>query len=140
MIRKKLVLLLFCLGLFLGACSIDDDGPNFHFTTLRINSAELPESFELNETYRINVDYVLPDGCSAFEGFDVTKQDTTVRNVVAIGSIRTDIDPCTAEEREGQAFFNFVVIYDQPYTFRFYQGEDSDGEPEFLEVVVPVEN
>lgn len=137
MMRKKFILLFICATALLGGCSVDDE-PNFHFTALRIVSAELPESFELNETYQILVDYNLPNGCSFFEGFDVTQEDTTIRNIVAIGSVRTDLEPCPDEIVEGQAFFNFVVIHDQPYTFKFHQGENSEGEPEFFEVVVPV--
>jgi hypothetical protein len=30
-------------------------------------------------------------------------------------------------------------IYVDPYTFRFYQGEDEAGEPQYLEVIVPVD-
>lgn len=137
MMRKKFIFLIVCVSTILGGCSNDDE-PNFHFTALRIVTAELPESFELNQTYKIFVDYELPNGCSAFEGFEVIQEDTTTRSVVAIGSVRTDIEPCTEAIIEGQAFFNFVVIYNQPYTFKFHQGENSDGEPEFLEIVVPV--
>ncbi len=137
MMRKKIVLLVAFLSLILGSCS-NDEGPNFHFTTLRIDAAELPESFELNQSYKVFIDYSLPDGCSFFEGFDITEEDITVRNIVAIGSIRTDVGACTTEVIEGQAFFNFTVIYNQPYIFKFYQGDDSEGLPEFLEVIVPV--
>lgn len=135
--RKKFILLVVSLATILGGCSKDDE-PNFHFTALRIESAELPESFELNQTYQIFVDYDLPNGCSAFEGFEVTQEDTTTRTVVAIGSVRTDVEPCSEATIQGRAFFNFVVIYNQPYTFRFLQGENSEGEPEYFEVVVPV--
>ncbi|MFD0795919.1 hypothetical protein ACFQZJ_00490 [Maribacter chungangensis] len=139
MMRKKLMLLLFCTGVLLGGCSLDDDDvQNFHFATLRINSATLPDAFELNETYEVSVDYTLPNNCAFFEGFEVTQEDTTVRNVVAIGSVRTDQVGCSEESIEGQASFNFTVIHNQPYTFRFYQGENSEGEHEFLEVDVPV--
>ena len=138
MMRKKLIFLLYCAGVLLGGCSLDDDGQNFHFATLRINNVVLPESFELNETYEVLVDYTLPNNCSFFDGFEVTQEDTTVRNVVAVGFVRTDQVGCTEETIEAQASFNFTVIHNQPYTFRFYQGEDSEGEPLFLEVDVPV--
>lgn len=135
---RTIIFLFACMAMMLGSCSIEDDEPNFHFTALRITSADLPESFELNQTYQIDVIFNLPDGCTAYEGLDVTREDTTVRNVVAIGSVRTDTDVCTQAIVEGGAFFNFTVIYDEPYTFKFFQGENSDGEAEFLEVVVPV--
>lgn len=135
---RKYTLMVALFTLLLGACSIEEDEPNFYFTSLPIDSAELPESFNLNETYQINVMYSLPDGCTQYEGFDITREDTTIRNVVAVGVAMTDLVSCTQAVSQEEASFNFIVKYDQPYTFRFYQGENSDGEPEFLEVVVPV--
>jgi hypothetical protein len=138
MMRIKIIVLLVTCGLLFNSCSIEDDGPNFHFTALAITSADLPESFSLNQTYKINVSFLLPDGCTSYDGFDITKEDTTLRNVVVVGAVRTDEVSCTQEVTEQEAFFNFVVIYNEPYTFRFYQGDNSDGEAEFFEVVVPV--
>lgn len=126
--------LLLVLGL--SSCNLGDDGPNFHFTALQITSAELPESFNLNETYEIKVTYVRPDGCTFFEGFDLSKEDVTVRNVVAVGSVRTD-QTCTTAIEEEEATFLFVVLFDEPYTFRFWQGTE-DGTDEYFEVEVPV--
>lgn len=136
--RKKLVLLYILAAGMLTGCSIGDDGPNFHFTALEITDADLPESFDLNETYVVTVTYVKPDGCTAFEGFDVVKDDVTVRNVVAIGSIRTDRDDCTQDGNELTASFNFTVIHPDPYTFKFYTGDNAEGNAEYLEIIVPV--
>ena len=121
---------------FLGSCSLDDNS-NFHFQALQIVSAELPDSFTLNETYQIQVTYTRPDRCANFEGFDVTKPELTTRDVVVMGTVRTDLD-CTGGTTEETATFNFVVLYDEPYVFRFWQGEGSDGEQQFLEIQVPV--
>ncbi len=135
----KRYFLIFCsllAVLSLSSCDLEDDGPNFHFTALQITSAELPESFNLNETYEIKVTYVRPDGCTFFEGFDIAKDDVTVRNVVAVGSVRTD-QACTMAIEEGEATFLFVVLFDEPYTFRFWQGTE-DGMDEYFEVEVPV--
>lgn len=136
--RKIFVLLLALTALINNACSIEDETPNFHFTALEIVSAEVPESFDFNETYVISVNYLKPDGCTFFEGFDVIKEDVTVRNVVAIGSVRTDIDACTQAIIEETATFNFTVIHSDPYIFNFYTGDDSNGDPKYLEVIVPV--
>ncbi|WP_299533809.1 hypothetical protein [Ulvibacterium sp.] len=135
---KRYLVILYSLLAVLGlsSCNLGDDGPNFHFTALQITSAELPESFNLNETYEIKVTYVRPDGCTFFEGFDLAKPDVTVRNVVAIGSVRTD-QTCTAAVEEEEATFIFVVLFDEPYTFRFWQGTE-DGMDEYFEVEVPV--
>ncbi|MFS4466315.1 hypothetical protein [Maribacter sp. 2210JD10-5] len=138
MIGKIKYFLIVGFVLILGGCSLNDDGPNFHFTALEIVSAELPDAFELNETYRIDVTFNLPNGCTSFNGFDVTQEDTTVRNVVVFGAVRTDIDDCSEELVQEESFFNFVVVHNEPYLFKFYQGENSEGEPEFFEVTVPV--
>ncbi len=138
MMRKMGMLLLVTTVFILGGCSIEDDHVNFQFTALQITDVDVPESFEFNQNYVISVTYVKPDGCTFYEGFDVQKEALTVRNVVAIGSVRTDNDICTQEVVEETASFNFSVIYTDPYTFKFYTGENSDGEAEYLEVVVPV--
>lgn len=137
---RRLIFICLTVSLLLSAfsCSLNDDGPNFHFKPLQITSAVLPDSFDLNETYQITVNYTLPDGCTGFSGFDVTDADTTIRNVVVFGIVRTDQEACTTLATEAQASFNFICLYDEPYTFRFWQGEGVDGEQEYFEVVVPV--
>jgi len=126
------LLAIFCLS----SCNLGDDGPNFHFTALQITSAELPESFVLNETYEISVTYVRPDGCTFFEGFDIGNEDVAVRNVVAVGSVRTD-QTCTTALEEEEATFLFIVLHNETYRFRFWQGTE-DGQDEYFEVDVPV--
>lgn len=135
---KRYFLIFYSLLAVLGlnSCNLEDDSPNFHFTALQITGAELPESFNLNETYEIKVTYSRPDGCTFFEGFDIGKEDVTVRNVVAVGSVRTD-QTCTTAIEEEEATFLFVVLFDEPYTFRFWQGTE-DGTDEYFEVEVPV--
>lgn len=120
------------------SCDLDDDGPNFHFVPLQIVSADLPESFTLNETYEIKVTYLRPDGCTYYEGFNVLKPELTTRDVVVIGAQRTDQEVCTQVVQEEEASFNFIVVHNQTYVFRFWQSEDENGEQQYLEVEVPV--
>ena len=135
--RMLLVMVLVLTGLFLGSCN-NDNGATIEFHALQITDAELPESFALNTTYEINVTYVRPDGCTYFEGFDVAQRDSTIREVVAIGSTYIN-QQCTQEIAELEESFLFRVVHDQTYLFRFWQGQDEDGEPIFLEMQVPVE-
>ena len=136
--KKSFFTILFVsVFLVISSCSLDD-GPNFYFVPLQIVGAELPDSFDLGETYQIRVQYNQPDACTAFAGFDVIDQDTTVRNVVVLGTRRTDQDVCAEMVEEKSATFNFIVRYSQPYTFRFWQGESANGEQTYLEVEVPV--
>jgi len=119
------------------SCSLNDDGVNFHYEALQIMSVDVPESFNLHQIYTIKVNMLRPDDCTLIEGFNVTSSDVTVRNVVAIGAI-LDKPDCLPLDQEVQDTFQFEVLYDQPYLFRFYTGEDADGEGQYLEIEVPV--
>ena len=118
-------------------CSLDDQ-ETFHFVALPITSVQMPESFTLNETYEIKVTYDRESDCAYFEGFDVVKEDTTVRNVAAIGSMLSDSKECQEIVQEVETSFNFIVLYDQTYLFKFYSGDDENGEAQFIEIEVPV--
>ncbi len=135
---KKPISLLLCVVFFgLSSCKLEDDRVNFRFVPLQILSADLPESFELNETYEIRVTYLRPSACIFFEGFDITKEGVTTRNVVAIGSDFYE-EVCTLATEELEASFKFICLYDEPYLFRFWTGEDENGNQQYLEVEVPV--
>lgn len=136
-LKKSISLLLCFLVLGMTSCKLEDDGVNFRFVALQIVSADVPESFNLNETYEIKVRYLRPSACVLFEGFDITSEDTTTRNVVAIG---TDFyeQTCTQAVEELEATFNFICLYEQTYLFKFWTGEDENGNQQYLEIEVPV--
>lgn len=138
--KKVLVpLFLFVACSWFSSCDLDDDSPNFYFAALNAVEANVPESFEFGETYDIEVTYERPNGCTFFEGFDVTKTDQTDRDVVVIGSVLTDEErACTQEVTEVVALLKFHVIYTGEYHFRFYAGEDENNDPIYLEYTVPV--
>ncbi|MGB5820113.1 MAG: hypothetical protein WBG90_11570 [Saonia sp.] len=135
---KRLLFFLFIALAILSLNSCDiDDGPNFNFVSLQIVDVEVPESFTLNETHVIKVTYLRPNGCTSFQGFDIAKPDVTVRNVVAIGAVRTDL-VCTEETETVETSFRFIALFSDTYLFQFWTGEDADGNPEYLEIEVPV--
>ncbi|WP_158975070.1 hypothetical protein [Cellulophaga sp. L1A9] len=125
------------LLLSLAGCNLEDT-ENFRFVAFPIESVELPESFDLNETYEIKVKYLRGSDCAFFEGFDIVKEDTTIRNVAAIGSMLIDSDDCNEVLEEVETSFNFIVLYSDTYLFKFYTGENENGEAEYLEIEVPV--
>lgn len=130
--------MLLCFVVFgLSSCKLEDDRVNFRFVPLQILSADVPEAFELNETYEIRVRYLRPSACVFFEGFDITKEGVTTRNVVAIGTDFYD-EVCTQAVEEQEASFNFICLYEDTYLFRFWTGEDENGNQQYLEVEVPV--
>ncbi len=136
--KRVFFLLLVATLALITSCEIDDD-VNYHFEALQVKSVEMPESFDYGEIYNIKVTYFRPDNCTFFEGFDVVKEDTTTRKVVTIGTvIENEDEECTGEGEDLVSSFNFEVIYDETYLFRYWTGEDENGEPTYLEISVPV--
>ncbi|MBC2839423.1 hypothetical protein [Robiginitalea sp. SC105] len=136
---KKFTLIFFLFTGLAGlvSCSSNDDGPETTFEQLVITEAGLPASFNLGELYEIPITYELPDGCTQFFTLNVGSPTQNIREVVAIGS-RTDSGGCTQAVSEGTETLIFQVLFNQTYTFRFWQGDDANGNPQFLEVEVPV--
>lgn len=135
---KRIFAAIFLCAFCLSGCDIESDAANFRFVTLRIVNADVPESFDINRMYDIQVTYERPNGCTFFEGFDVTRVDQNTRDVVAIGTEFIDDMACTQAIEEVVATFQFEVVYNGPYTFRFYNGTDIEGNAVYLEYVVEV--
>lgn len=137
--KRIFAVIFLCAGIFfLNGCDIESEGSNFNFVTLRILDAQVPESFDINNVYDIQVTYERPNGCTFFEGFDVTRVDQNTREIVAIGTEFIDEMACTQAIEEVVANFQFEVVYNGPYTFRFYNGNDAEGNAIYLEYVVEV--
>ncbi|MBU2948199.1 hypothetical protein [Zobellia uliginosa] len=139
---RKIYFTLFGLAfaLTVASCSLDDDRVNFKYTTLNITNAMLPDTFELGQIYNVDVNFLRPDDCTLLEQFDVQRSFTDssqIRTVSALG-ITLEKDKCTAVNDSLQDNFQFEVLYTKPYIFRFYTGDNTEGEPEFLEIEVPV--
>lgn len=132
-------ILLLAVLLSVSSCDIDDDNTNFYYETLEITEATLPEAFEYGELYTIEFTYVRPTNCHYYEGFDFQKTEKTERTVYAIGA-RLDQKDCQdlTENNTGTATFDFEVRYRDTYTFKFYQGDNDQGEKQYITVEVPV--
>jgi len=135
--KRVFFLLLVASFTLMTSCDIDDD-VNYHFEALQVKSVEMPEAFDYGQIYKIKVTYFRPDNCTFFEGFDVVKEDVTTRKVVTIGTVIEDEDECTGTGEDLVATFNFEVLYDQPYLFRYWTGKDANGDSTYLEISVPV--
>lgn len=139
---KRLYYLLSSAAIAVGfaSCSLDDDGANFHYAPLEIVNAQVPDTFEYGQIYNINVDLLRPDDCTLADRFDVrqsTTDSTNVRTVSHIGIV-LDKDSCEELAEEITDSFQFEVIYTKPYIFKFYTGDNANGDPEFIEFEVPV--
>ncbi|XMO87844.1 hypothetical protein AAFN75_06030 [Algibacter sp. AS12] len=133
---KKLLVL--CLTLILCAsCSIDDDGTRYSFEILPVESVDIPDEFELGEIYPITVTYLNPSSCHSFKEFYYLKENNE-RTVAPITYVFDENNCETFENEEVEATFNFKVTGNGSYIFKFWQGEDADGETQYLTIEVPV--
>ena len=120
------------------SCSLeDDDYVNYNFEFIPIQEVDIPSSFILGETYQIKLYYNRPSSCHVFHDLyyhsDGPERTIAVVNVVYDNSNCEDLENSLIERS-----FNFSVIYDQVYIFRFWQGEDENGEDVYLIYEVPV--
>ena len=121
----------------MGSCSLDDDRDDFSLEILPIESVDIPDSFTIGQTYPITVTYLKPSTCHLFREFYYAK-DNNIRTVAVIDYkfLRNDCEDL--EDELVEATFNFHVTSNGSYIFKFWQGEDVDGENQYLTIEVPV--
>ncbi|GAA4940376.1 hypothetical protein GCM10023314_11490 [Algibacter agarivorans] len=133
---KRFIVLCLTLVLF-SSCSIDDDGTTYSFDVLPVESVDIPNEFTLGETYPITVSYLRPSTCHAFKEFYYLKENNE-RTVAPITYVFDRNDCETLENELVEATFNFIVTSNGSYIFKFWQGEDNEGETQYLTIEVPV--
>lgn len=135
---KKFVFL--CLiSIFAVSCSVGDgSGENsFYYQFLPIETADVPDTMVLNETYQINVTYYRPTTCHSFNDFYFQKNDNE-RTVAVINRV-LDSENCEDLANDlVEVSFNFVCLYSGSYVFKFWQGVDANNNDVYYEVEVPV--
>ena len=133
MALKKIFFVIFAVISFV-SCS--DDSADYHYELLETEDAVVPEEFELGEIYDITVKYIVPDDC--YIASDILYEyDDTARNIAVI-SLVVDENSCEPLEVEQELTVRVHALQTTPYTFRFWQGENDNGEPIYLTVEVPV--
>jgi len=138
---KRYALLVFIFTFVFTSCSLDD-GPenNFYLEVLAIDSVEVPEYFVQGETYEIFMTYTKPNSCYSFNDF-IYEIDGQQRTVAVVNTVyANNSSPCTGESEQITVHFNFFVTNNETYVFKFYQGQDEQGEDMYHYVEVPVEN
>ena len=129
---------LFLVVFLLFGCSDDDD--NYHDYYLEYTStvrADVPDEFIFGRTYRINVTIELPNSCYYYYNqYDYFYEGTT-RLIYPIAHIDEGVT-CTPNSREITFSIPVQALQSEPYIFKFYQGEDTDGQDIFLTIEVPV--
>ncbi|OUR93855.1 hypothetical protein A9Q87_03860 [Flavobacteriales bacterium 34_180_T64] len=133
---KKVVFLLVLLASLI-SCSINDDNNRtFEYEILPIESVDMPNEFVLGEVYTIYVTYNKPSGCHVFSDFYYVSE-LNQRTIAVISTIYTNQD-CAQTSISEEVSFDFIVNNNGTYVFRFWQGEDENGNDLYYIVEVPV--
>ena len=132
---KRLIVICLTLVLF-ASCSVDE-GTNYSFEVLTVDSVEIPSEFEIGQTYPITVSYFRPSTCHTFKEFYYLKENN-IRTVAPINFVFEESNCNNLEDVLVEETFNFIVTSNGSYIFKFWQGEDIDGEDQYLTIEVPV--
>lgn len=131
---KKIVLIISILFLF---NSCEPEGNNYSFEVLPIESVEIPTEFALGDTYLITMRYFRPTNCHSPNGIYYDK-NLNVRTCAVINIVE-DRGNCGALDNIlVEETFNFHVTNTGNYIFKFWTGEDADGNNTYLEYDIPV--
>ena len=119
------------------SCS-DDDSYEYQYELLPIEEALVPEEFEYGQIYDISVKYIVPDDC--YINSDILYEYNEDARNVAVISLVIDSNDCDPLDLEQELTFQVRALQASPYIFRFWQGDDDNGEPVYLILEVPVIN
>ena len=135
---KKLVLLSLLVLAFV-RCS-DDDVPIFFFETLPVsNITGIPEVFVVGESTIIDLSYLSPSSCHAFEGFEIEAINANTSNIAILTRVVEGRATCVdLVNEEFSASFSFTPIETGEVSLNFLNGVDGDGAPIFITFNVPV--
>ena len=139
---KKVIFFGLLISVF-WSCSVDSaPSEEFHYEILPIRSVEMPGSVEYNQVYNINYTYLRPSTCHIYNDlYYVT--DGVFRTVAVINTVINDNDTSSCETLneviEDNSFTFHVQNNAGTYIFKFWQGENEDGEDEYLIYEIPIE-
>jgi len=131
---KKIFFVIFILLLTV-SCS-DDDSSNYHYELLPVEEAEVPDEFVYGQIYYISVKYIRPTECYVYNDV-LYEYDYDARNIAVISTVVEDND-CEIIDSSEELTIRVQALQTSPYIFRFWQGDDDDGDPIYIEIVVPV--
>ena len=136
---KKLFLLGFLTFLVVSWSPEREDSQNFYNEILPVESVNMPDAFQFGSTHEITMTYLRPSGCHVFSDFYYLSE-MIQKTVAIISTVFPDQDCQVFENEEVEVTLNFRVNDIDPYVFRFWQGEDENGNDIYYVVEVPVLN
>ena len=139
MTMKKLIICLIMAAVTF-SCSLNNDESTVVDTQelLPIEDVEIPDAFELGQTYEIAVTYLRPTTCHAFNDIYYLKQGNK-RTVAIVSTVFNSNGNCEVLTNNVLgATFDFEATELGSYVFKFWKGKDSEGQDTYLTVEVPV--
>ena len=134
---KYLLIMIVALTVSVSCNDDDDNYHEYHLEYVNVTSEDLPEVFVYGQTYRINFTAELPNSCYFnYNQYDYIYEGTA-RLIYPIAHVDDDV-ACTPNIRETTYTIPVQALQSEPYIFKFYQGEDADGQDIFLTIEVPV--
>lgn len=135
----KRIISLIALVFIFNSCTVDE-GNDFLFELLPVESVDIPTEFTMGQTYQIKMYYRRPTTCHSFNTIYYDK-DLNVRTIAIESAVRQASNCETLTENNlTECSFNFLVTGNGSYIFKFYQGQDEQGNNIFLQYEVPVTN
>lgn len=131
---KRIILLLSFIFLF---NSCEPDGYNYRIDVLPVESVVIPTEFTLGETYQITLRYYRPTNCHSAYGIYYEK-DLNIRTCAVKNLVEERGNCGTLENVLVEETFNFKVTNTGNYIFKFWTGEDADGNNTFMTYDIPV--
>ncbi|MBT8265548.1 MAG: hypothetical protein KJO41_09700 [Bacteroidia bacterium] len=125
------------------SCSVDDNvSDEFHLEILPIRSVEgIPNEVHYNEVYTIDYTYTRPTTCHVYNDLYYLSEGD-LRTVAVISTVFNETQGTICEplneEIEARSFTFHVQNNAGTYIFQFWQGEDENGEDQFLIYEVPI--
>lgn len=134
---KRMFLLCFVAMSLVSGCLKSDDGDDYYFEILPVESVDMPYEFVLGETYEIHLRYLRPSSCYVFNNF-YYQSNLNQRTVAIVNTVYPNRVCETFENQLVDVSFNFMVNSNGTYVFRFWQGQDEYGNDSYYIVEVPV--
>ena len=134
---KYLLVMFVALAATVSSCNDDNDYHDYHLEYIGVKSADVPDEFIYGRTYRIDVTIELPNSCYYYYNQYDYFYEGTSRLIYPIAHVDDGV-PCTLNITETTFSIPVQALQNEPYIFKFYQGEDADGQDLFLTIEVPV--
>jgi hypothetical protein len=130
---------IFIMLIIFSGCNDDDEynDHDYHLEYIGVIDADVPVEFNYGSTYRIDVTIELPNSCYYFYNQYEYFYEGTSRLIYPIAHIDDGV-ACTPDIRTTTFSIPVQALQTEPYIFKFYQGEDANGQDIFLTIEVPV--